>query len=69
LQAPIQVLLALDNSIRCANFCRWAILLDAPFQMFLLIANSAGVNFNLSTPIACAEYSADVFYSYSAHPS
>jgi hypothetical protein len=64
------VLLALDNSIGFSNSSVAAAGLHYWMRRFkcLLIANNAGVNSNLSTPIACTAYSADVLYSYSAHP-
>ncbi len=52
---------ALDNSIGCAISSVAGAGLHYWMRRFkcLLIANSAGANSNLPTPIACAAYSAD----------
>jgi hypothetical protein len=60
LEAPFQVLPALDNSIGSAISSVAGAGLYYWMRRFkcLLIANSAGANSNLPTPIACAAYSA-----------
>jgi hypothetical protein len=59
LEAPFQVLPALDNSIGCAILSVAGAGLQYWMRRFkcFLIANSAGANSNLSILIACVAYS------------